>query len=348
MAEPGKVAKTVVDTGPDDDAAVADVYGLSSLTTADSLSAIKNIVTALSGNDTSSAGQLKGEIADGLINAKRKTEEQDKKAKDAAATAEAKERLKTGGTNTNQLEKIDPTMLDSIAKNIELAKKKNKRNYFYDENGNKITVQDPTKLNSASKLFKFAGDVMDDPEVQAQMDAQPQLAMFDEILKQSMALGVPDLIDKGYQLYKDQQEAKQALIDGLESTVKRGDLDTTIKIFGYIGGPAVMAKMPSFHQQMLKYYKIPKNTPKSSYPGLGTKLVGLLDDVLAGWDKGMRGGVVTDELTPFIGIGSDATSVLCYMDRFQARVIMAPSYVRTDGVAYLKDLYPALKVLLGD
>lgn len=179
------------------------------------------------------------------------------------------------------------------------------------------------------------------------IDMPAGVALMGELLKVAIDLGVPDALDAIMSKLENDEDRRQLLIDNLERSARAGDVDTLLKIRGYIGPQAMFARCRDIVQLVLQAFRFPNSeyTPRD-HAGAFAKFNDLFDSVDPNWYKSDRPGIT--HLGAFSTASPDAIEVyqFCYDDSHDYRIeaMVGPSYEPTDLIQLAKKHWKELPV----
>ncbi len=211
---------------------------------------------------------------------------------------------------------------------------------------------DPTSAKSlASAVSKLTGD----KGTLGWLDTKSGFSTGLELLDKAIGMGIPDLIDDMMDYLENNREAKRRLIDSVRSVIIRGDLDTLEKIFGYIGAPGILQRVPEAIMLLLASYRIPPRTETTEYQAIRAKLLSLLTQIDPNWATTPRNGVEVSDLSATNYASKDVRKLLMLPQpgTTDANIINQPYFIeamlagqyRNQSVEELTaKLYPELKI----
>lgn len=148
-------------------------------------------------------------------------------------------------------------------------------------NGIKIHTADDWKFALGNQLIDFIGK--DDPDgFGSIVNIAGMNAILNEMLNQSIKTGLWQGYDRFGDMYVFQSDYHDALINGIDLAIARGDLESMNTILGIIqkeGANKVGAKYPKLIQSMLTNFTFNRDVDPSQYPELTTKMLSVFTTV---------------------------------------------------------------------
>lgn len=147
--------------------------------------------------------------------------------------------------------------------------------------GIKIHTADDWKFQLGNELINFIGK--DDPDgFGSIVNVAGMNAILNEMLNQSIKTGLWQGYDRFGDMYVFQSDYHDALINGIDLAIARGDLESMNTIMGIIqkeGANKVAAKYPKLIESMLSNFTFNRDVDPSQYPELTTKMLNVFSAV---------------------------------------------------------------------
>lgn len=144
-----------------------------------------------------------------------------------------------------------------------------------DGNGIKIHTADDWKLTLGNQLIDFIGK--DDPDgFGAVVNVAGMNAVLNTMLNQSIKNGLWQGYDRFDNMYVFQSDYHDALINGIDLAISKGDLESINTILDIIqkeGANKVNAKYPNLIEQLLTNFTFNRDVDPSQYPELKDKML---------------------------------------------------------------------------
>ena len=178
-----------------------------------------------------------------------------------------------------------------------------------DGNGIKLHTADDWKLNMGNQLIEFIGK--DDPDgFGSVVNVAGMNAILNTMLNQSIKNGIWQGYDRFNDMYVFQSDYHDALINGIDIAISKGDLESINTILNIIqteGANKVNAKYPNLVEQLLTNFTFNRDVDPSQYPELQTKMLSVFTAVAGNdWYKypTQFGMAINVGLTSFISESS--------------------------------------------
>lgn len=147
--------------------------------------------------------------------------------------------------------------------------------------GIKIHTADDWQFGLGNQLMSFIGK--DDPDgFGSIVNIAGMNSILNTMLKQSIKNGIWQGFDRFNDMYVFQSDYHDALIDGVDMAISRGDLEslnTILNIISTEGTNKVNAKYPNLIEQMLTNFSFNRDVDPSQYPELTTKMLNIFTAV---------------------------------------------------------------------
>ncbi len=209
-----------------------------------------------------------------------------------------------------------------------------------------VTIADKTtsfrgEPSNARQVFSLVNQVTRDSQLSGYFDVGSESALMSGVMREALALKVPDVIDVLVENAKDDQIAYNALYANMREAVEQSDLDTILLMIQKVGINAFKSQVPDAATLLLQNYVLPVGTTTEEYDSelesLKVVLL-LLDDR---WDQIERNGTWIQDLTPFANISDDAQKLMQRDDELMVPSLIAGKYTTSPKlVDELQQMYP--------
>lgn len=199
---------------------------------------------------------------------------------------------------------------------------------------------DISELGNAKDIAEIMTTVAGTDAIVKLFDVEAEAALFGTILRESIRLGVPDLID----LVKEQSSSpvvfERVQLQSIETALQTGNLTTLEAIYRDLGPGKMLARVPRFATLLLQNYRFGRNNRSSDYATLSSRLVELADNVQPGWNETLRHGTPVINLEPYSKASRDATTLLMLSEDHRITTMVAKQYPPRSLVSIAKTMYP--------
>lgn len=338
-----KIASTVYESGPDDSLATADAY-----------SGPGNDYGRAGNNPsvpTSSATDSRGKVKDTTVEKSRNSSVSVTNILSAVSAGLA-------GRNNQQLSQRasratgSPSAYNSLPSSL-------REEILYDLSGGALgrrgdvrtTVSgaerllNTAQLDDARGISNFLVNLTGNNQLASTLDIAGEMAVFNQVLRKAIDLGVVEVIDTLWEEAKDRKRAKQMLIGSLRLLAFTSNLAGINKVLDYIGRQEALAREPNLIQYIMTFYKIPDGKGRANYESLWQDLKGTLDRVDPKWDKYQREGNAVGNLDPFTYASQDALILFQRKDQYRTTCLIAPVYRSRQLVQLARQNYPQIGLI---
>lgn len=321
MVKQTKVASTIFQSGGKDKVAAADIYSDGSKAV---ITGFKSKVDEISGNIGEA---IKGRRLDATSFSDLIRIEDGVKIDERVLTRRLEEfsGVRVGGDPGELFHKIKGPITDQMTQltGIEADRVVDVAGRIYELRGS---------ANDARGLFGVLNEMTNGilPEL---IDTPAAIALMGNLLQVAIDLGVPDAIDAIMEKVQNEDDRKQLLIENMERSARAGDVDTLLKIRGYIGPETMYARCRDLVPLVMQAFRFPnvQDVPPD-HLGWFNKFNDLFDSVQPNWWQSARPGITT--LGPFNTASPDVLAIfqLCHDAAHDFRVLamIGPSYEQTD------------------
>lgn len=293
-----KLATPTFLTGPKDDLATADVYGVTSGEVINNLAGAFSTMAADTAAKLRNATGIDGQLAAVLDDVKRGTLD----------PTQLQERLKTivqdAGTNLSALsDDLKATALDNLAATAGIDG--NQLRYMIDGTEN---VADGIDRGEAEALIRTLGEMVGESDLFWAIDLGAETALFSAYLSQAIDLGLDAVLEVLYEEASDETVVAKISLDNLLPAVKKSNLPLVSKLLNRIGVGRALSRYPELASQLLEHYRYPRQEDLD-YQGQYDQLVTLLVDLHPNFPVVETNTAMTT-LTPFATASQDASDLL--------------------------------------
>lgn len=211
-----------------------------------------------------------------------------------------------------------------------------------------VTIADKTsnfkgEVNGARQVFSLINQVTKSSQLSSFFDVGSESALMSGVMREAIALGVPDAIDVLVENAKDDQIAYNALYANMRVAVESSDLDTIMLMIDKVGVNTFRAQVPDAAALLLANYELPVGTTTEDYDSELIALQLVLDVLDPNWDKVERNGEWIQTLTPFADISDDARKLLMRDENFMVASLVGSQYSDPANlIDELKKMYPLI------
>lgn len=328
-----KLAAGFLETGPKDESLVEDVYGVSD----------NNVINSVSEKVSGFARDKFNELrkSPGLI-----TDLTTMLSKGGGGWAVSKESIANRvvgalGGQTGLVRGLSDSLKGSIVNGLGLPEN------IYDTAvmviGSGTTRINTDNIDSAREIFSIINHVTRSDEMKVFFDLGSESSLMAGIMREAIALGVPDAIDVLIENAKSDEVAYNALYANMQVAVEHSDLDTVNMMIERLGANTFLSQVPNAAQILLSKYELPVGTTSENYDNEWAALQLALSNLKPDWDKINRGGTMVSDLTVYSTISDDARKLMLRDPTHLVATLIGPTYaVRGDVVDELKRMYPLL------
>jgi hypothetical protein len=202
------------------------------------------------------------------------------------------------------------------------------------------------QMDSAKEVFSLINQITASNEMKGFFDIGSESSLMASVMREAIALGVPDAIDVLVDNAKDDQIAYNALYANVQVAFESSDLDTINLMIEKIGVNGILAQVPNAVPLLLSYYELPGGTTSENYDNELDALKAVLTTLRPNWGLVMRDGEWISDLTAFAEISDDARKLMMRDSDLLIPVLIGSTYAqRNNLMADLKKQYPLLPIL---
>ena len=207
--------------------------------------------------------------------------------------------------------------------------------------GNKTQKFDAGQMDSARQVFSLINQVTNSSQLKAFFDVGSESALLSGVMREAIALGVPDAIDVLVENAKDSDIAFNALYANMRVACEHSDLDTVNLMIEKVGVTQFLAQVPDAAPVLLSSYELPLGTNSTNYDNEWNALKLALDSLSPNWDKIERNGTMVTDLTAFTGVSDDARKLMMRQPEYLVATLIGSNYAESvDLIADLQQKYP--------
>ena len=196
------------------------------------------------------------------------------------------------------------------------------------------------QLDDARGISNFLVDLTGNDAIAQTADIEGEMAIFNGVLKSAIDLGFVEVIDTFWERAKDKERARQSLINSLRLLALRSNLEGIRKVVGIIGRQEALAREPKLIQFIVTFYQLPPGSSRPDYDGLLTELTDTLDLVDPKWHLYDRKGRTVSSLEPFVFASQDAKTLFQRNPEWRVVSLVGPAYTREDILQLAQRTYP--------
>ncbi len=169
-----------------------------------------------------------------------------------------------------------------------------------------------------------------------------ELALLTDIVKQTVALQIPGLVDDIIKDIKDEKTQKAVLAKTFPNAVAGSNLDLINITLDTLGTNTVKGMYPNLISDILKNYKDPIDTAKKPLAEREDALLGLLNKIDEHWNKRYVNGVWLVNLDVFKGLSEAAKMIFHHSQNVEIRsVAMIGNFFKPEKpLVIAKKYYP--------
>lgn len=196
-------------------------------------------------------------------------------------------------------------------------------------------------ITSARDVFSLINQITNSNQMGGFTDIGSESSLMAGIMREAIALGVPDAIDVLVQHANNDEVAYNALYANMVVAVEYSDLDSINLMIEKIGVNAFLSQVPNAVPLLLSSYELPSGTTEAEYETELEALEACLGALRPNWYQVKRNGVFVSDLTAYADLSADARKLLLRRDEHQVAAIIGATYTgRPDVIDELQRLYP--------
>lgn len=196
-------------------------------------------------------------------------------------------------------------------------------------------------IESARDVFGLINQITNGARMEGFTDIGSESSLMAGIMREAIALGVPDAIDVLVENARNDEVAYNALYANMVVAVEHSDLDSIQIMINKIGVNAFLAQVPNAVPLLLSSYELPIGTMDEEYETELLALEAVLGALRPNWYQVKRGAVFVNDLTAYADLSADARKLLLRREEHQVAAIIGSTYSgRPDMVDELQRMYP--------
>jgi len=203
------------------------------------------------------------------------------------------------------------------------------------------TLLNVGQINSAKEVFSLISSITRSNELGGLFDVGGESSLLAGVMREAIALGVPDAIDVLIENAKHDDIAYNALYANMQVAVDYSDLDTVNTMIDKIGVNAFLGQVPDAVPKLLSSYELPVGTTSENYENEWLALEAVLNKLRPGWGKVNRNGTLVSDLTFYANVSGDARKLMLRKNTHLVPVLIGPTYPdKRDMISELQSMYP--------
>lgn len=330
-----KIAPGFLQNGPKDESLVVDPYGVSD----------NNILNSLGDKISGFAQDMFGELRSSPSLVSDLTSMLTNGGNFAISKEGLADRvLGALGGQSGMIRNLSDTMKSSLVNGMGLPEG------IYDTAisliGGQSTSINVGNINSAKEIFSLISSITRSDQLGGLFDVGGESSLLAGVMREAIALGVPDAIDILIEKSKHDDIAYNALYANMQVAVDYSDLDTINTMIDKIGVNAFLGQCPDAVQRLLTSYELPVGTSSANYDNEWAALETVLNKLRPGWGKIKRNGVLINDLTFYATVSTDARRLMLRESDHLVPVLIGSTYPdRRDMIAELQTMYPLVPLV---
>lgn len=331
------IAKTLFETGPDDELITADSYSGSSDSSSsadeynyppalDSRGKVKETTANQARSGSVNPSSIVSAVSAGLV---------------GRNDAQLSRRASQATGSTTAYNSLSQSLKDEILFDLTNGAYGNTGAVRATVSGVDRTLNS-SQLESAQGITRFLVNLTGNQALAQTADLAGEMAVFNRVLRKAIDLGVVDVIDTLWEEAKDKERAKQMLIDSLRYLAFSSQLDGINKVIGYIGRHEALSREPDLINMIMTFYKFPDRSSRADYNNLFVELKGCLDNVNPNWHQYRRNGQWISDLSAFTYASDDALTLFRREAQWRTIAYCAPAHRSRPLLALARMNYPRL------
>jgi hypothetical protein len=201
-------------------------------------------------------------------------------------------------------------------------------------------------INSAKEIFSLISTITRSNELGGLFDVGGESSLLAGVMREAIALGVPDAIDVLIENAKHDDIAYNALYANMQVAVDYSDLDTINTMIERVGVNAFLGQCPDAVQRLLSSYELPVGTSSANYDNEWAALETVLNTLKPGWGKVDRDGALVNDLTFYANVSGDARKLMLRVNDHLVPVLIGSTYPdKRDMISELRTMYPLVPLV---
>ena len=196
-------------------------------------------------------------------------------------------------------------------------------------------------ISSAREVFSLLNSITRSDQLGGFFDMGGESALMAGVMREAIALGVPDAIDILIENAHHDEIANNALYANMQVAVEQSDLDTVNTMVDRLGTNTFLGQVPNAVAILLSSYRLPVGTSSDNYDNEWAALQAALDKLQPGWGKVYRNGTLVSDLSFYADISADARTLMMRVEEQMLPTLIGPTYSdRRDMIGELQAMYP--------
>lgn len=342
----GKIAQSVISTGPKDELLTKDGRGA---TPGDTLSktaaGLDDVLLDIIKDDRDDALSLDA-VVDSLIQ---------QALQPNASTAQADKAISSElGQNLTSIVGLDPSVSDD-AKEAYIYKlsKIAFDNIDLKDGSGSLSMSPGSDTTKARALALAISKAAKDTSLAGYSDSRAEESILMSLMKQALLIGIPALVIYLINRSKRKREMRRQMIESVREVILRGDLDTLEEIIKHIGPEGVLHRVPDAVPLLLQSYRFPRGTTPDRYRPIRVQLLRVCDAIDVNWYRINRNGQWIGNLHPYSVASRDSKLLLLLPDNGMndwdsvtsthfVGTMIAPDYRQMTFESEIRRMYPRM------
>lgn len=196
-------------------------------------------------------------------------------------------------------------------------------------------------VQSARDMYGLLNQITRGDQLGGFFDIGSESALMSGVMREAIALGVPDAISVLVENAQADEVAYNALYANMLVAVENSDLDTINLMIEKVGVNAFLAQIPNAVPLLLSSYELPVGSNSDDYDTEWEALQTVLASLRPNWHRVQRDGTWVNVLTAYSEVSDDARKLLLREDEHMVATLIGSTYAgRPDVIDELQRMYP--------
>ncbi len=196
-------------------------------------------------------------------------------------------------------------------------------------------------VENAREVYSLLSQITRGTQLGGFFDIASESALFSGVMREAIALGVPDAINVLVENAQTDEVAYNALYANMLVAVENSDLDTINLMIERVGVNRFLAQVPNAVPLLLSSYELPVGSNSDDYDTEWAALQAVLSALRPNWFQAKRGTGWISNLTAFSDLSDDARKLILRDDDYMVPALIGSAYnQRPDVIDELQRMYP--------
>jgi len=335
------LAKSVFIGGPDDSAAVVDIYSTTDSKVKTSLLTRSKEVAGSIMQALTSDPELLFTAASSLMN------KGDGLAFNKEDLFSALTSSSLGDSAGGMVSNLSSGLKDNIGKALTSISGNNQLSMGLMSTVGSVTENlSISDLQDSRSMTSFLSTLTENADISKVINLDSEYAVLGTFVNEAIRQGSVGAFDTMLDSYEGKPEynyvVRRVLSKSISSAVYSGRLEFIKKTITKLGRVAVLAELPNVIEMILMFYRKPKHLKSRQYRGELTKLLEVLVMIDPDWSTYNRDGEEITRIDIFTYAGDDAKMLLALDDDNKVPLMIAEKYPVINCLAKIQSMFPFL------